>query len=302
VTPESPHPDANAAHRVREIDFRRPSKFPRELVRYLERAHETFCRSASSRLSAELRTGLELAMAPSDQLPYGTAMAELPDEACIAVLDMHPIDTQVALLFEIPLALRIVDRMLGGAGKPRSGEHLSLTDVELAVARRAVTSLTEPLSTLWSDLAGVELSVASMSTSAVTIQLASASEPTLLLRVAARLDGFEARMTLCLPHRSLEPVLNRLARAQEGAAADEQAAAAVAAAVHGVEVEVRAEVGAVDLPLAEVLALREGDVVPLRRSAAGTVVLHADEVPTFVAIPGRNGTARAVQIRGPVGG
>ena len=149
MTPESPHPDAP---RVREIDFRRPSKFPRELVRYLERAHETFCRSASSRLSAELRTGLELAMAHSEQLPYGTAMAELPDEACIAVLDMQPIDTQVALLFEIPLALR------------------------------------------------------------------------------------------------------------------------------------------------------EGDVVPLRRNAAGTVVLHADEVPTFVATPGRNGNARAVQIRGPVGG
>ena len=302
MTLESLHPDGATAPRVREIDFRRPSKFPRELVRYLERAHETFCRSASSRLSAELRTGLELGIAPSEQLPYGTAMAELPDEACIAVLDMQPIGTQVALLFEIPLALRLVDRLLGGAGKTRAGDYMSLTDVELAVARRAVTSLVEPLSTLWSDLADVELSVASMSTSAVTIQLAPASEPSLLLRVAAGLDHFEAPITLCLPHRSLEPVLNRLARAQEGAAADAAAAAAVASAVHGVEVEVRAEVGAVELSVAEVLALREGDVVPLRRSAAGTVVLHADEVPTFVATPGRNGTARAVQIRGPVGG
>ena len=62
--------------RVREIDFRRPSKFNREQVRRIEVAHENFCQSASSRMSAELRTELQLGVLNTDQLPYGVVMAE----------------------------------------------------------------------------------------------------------------------------------------------------------------------------------------------------------------------------------
>src|SRR5919205_3330321 len=79
--------------RVQQIDFRRPTKFPRDLVRRLEHAHESFCRTASSGLSAELRTSLELAVAGSEQLPYGTAMAETNPESLLAVLDVTPLET-----------------------------------------------------------------------------------------------------------------------------------------------------------------------------------------------------------------
>ena len=69
-------PDAGPRQaRVQEIDFRRPTKFARELVRRLEHAHESFCRTASSGLSAELRRSFEMSVAGSEQLPYGTAMA-----------------------------------------------------------------------------------------------------------------------------------------------------------------------------------------------------------------------------------
>src|SRR3954465_5634852 len=105
--------------RVQEIDFRRPTKFARDLVRRLEHAHESFCRTASSGLSAELRTSFELAVAGSEQLPYGTAMAETDQDSLLAVLNVKPLDTEVALLIEMPLALRLVDRLLGGGGKPR---------------------------------------------------------------------------------------------------------------------------------------------------------------------------------------
>src|ERR671917_341193 len=91
--------------RVQEIDFRRPTKFPRDLVRRLEHAHESFCRTASSGLSAELRTSFELSVAGTEQLPYGTAMAETHPDSLLAVLDVSPLETEVAMLIEMPLAL-----------------------------------------------------------------------------------------------------------------------------------------------------------------------------------------------------
>src|SRR3954468_21652010 len=90
--------------RVQEINFRRPTKFARELVRRLEHAHESFCRTASSGLSAGLRTSLEMSVAGGEQLPYGTAMAESHPDSLLAVLDVAPLETEVAMIMEMPLA------------------------------------------------------------------------------------------------------------------------------------------------------------------------------------------------------
>src|SRR3954463_15204482 len=177
-------PDAGPRQaRVQEIDFRRPTKFPRDLVRRLEHAHESFCRTASSGLSAELRTSFELAVAGSEQLPYGTAMAETDQDSLLAILNVKPLDTEVALLIEMPLALRLVDRLLGGGGKAREGAPDSLTDLEVVIVKRAVSSLVEPLSATWLDLADVSFDIDSMQTSPMTFQLVPPSQPAPMLHL-----------------------------------------------------------------------------------------------------------------------
>jgi flagellar motor switch protein FliM len=65
-----------------------------------------------------------------------------------------------------------------------------------------------------------------------------------------------------------------------------------------VDVELRVEAGAVDMKVSEVLDLKVGDVVRLKRQADKGVVVYAGDVPTYVGTPGRNGNARAVQVRG----
>src|SRR5215212_7306360 len=181
-----------------------------DLVRRLGHAHESFCRTASSGLSAELRASLELAVAGSEQLPYGTAMAETDQDALLAVLNVKPLDTEVALIIEMPLALRLVDRLLGGGGKPREMVADSLTDLEVVILRRAMQSLVEPLSATWLDLADVHFSIASMQTSPMTFQLVPPSEPVLMMHLEARIDGLIAPLVLCIPYRSVEPIVGKL--------------------------------------------------------------------------------------------
>jgi flagellar motor switch protein FliM len=289
--------------RVREIDFRRPSKFNREQVRRIEVAHENFCQSASSRMSAELRTELQLGVLNTDQLPYGVVMAEeVPRQALVNLLRIDPLDTEVALIMDLPFALALVARLLGGHGGP-SGQPTSLTDVELTVARRAVTSFVDSLSSTWHDLADVSLTLDGHAISPMSVQIVSPSEPTLLLNLSAQIDGLMSILTLVIPHTAVEPIMSKLEQGHYGPAQiDEKSAADMQDAVGDVDMELRAEVGAIDLPMAEVLAMRPGDVVRLRRPAAKGVVLYAGDVAAHVGDAGRNGNARAVQIRQPWGG
>ena len=285
--------------RVRAIDFRRPSKFPRELVRRLEHAHAAFCRSAAGRLSAELRGAVELDVAGSDQLPWVAAVEEAPAEAVVAVLQVAPHGTQIALAIEPGLATCIVDRMLGGGADARTEAPAGLTEVEVAILRRGMASLVEPLSSTWLDFAETELEIEAIESSPVSLQLAPPSEPTLVIHVDVKIDALESRLALLLPYRAVERAVARLAQPRDvlvdvGGSASE----AVRQAMRGVKVELRAEVGAVEMPLADIRSLRPGDLIRLRRRTADGVLLCAGDVAAHTATPGRNGGMRAVQVRG----
>lgn len=286
--------------RVREIDFRRPSKFNREQVRRLEVAHEAFCQSASSRMSAELRSEFHLEVHSTDQLPYSVVMAEeLPKSSFVSILRINELDTEVALAMETGLPASFASRLLGGPADAGEGAT-SLSAVEAAVARRALESYVDALSTTWVDLAEVSFSIAATATSPMSVQIVPPSEPTLLLNLEASIGSYKSLITLVLPHRSVEPIAHRLEQTHYGPTlVDGMARQEMQTAMSGVDIELRAEVGAVNLKLSDVLQMQPGDVVRLRRPADSGVVLHVDDVPAYVAGPGRNGNARAVQVREP---
>jgi flagellar motor switch protein FliM len=289
-------------NRVREIDFRRPSKFNREQVRRLEHSHDTFCQSASSRLSAELRTELQLGVLGTDQLPYSVVMAEeVPKQAFITIVQIEQLSTEIALVMDMPLAQCLVARLLGaGANASTGGSSSNLTAVEVAVARRAVNSLVDALSTTWMDLAEVTLKPAATALSPLSVQIVPPSEPTLLLNLSAQIDSVVSIMTLILPHRSVGALMHLFEQNFYGSGVDDGSASnEMRDAMGGVNVELRAEVAAVDLSLADVLRMRPGDVVPLERSVAHGVTLYVDEVPAYTGNPGRNGNLRAVQVNEP---
>jgi flagellar motor switch protein FliM len=293
-------------HRVREVDFRRPNKFSREQVRRLEHAHDGFCQSASSRLSAELRSELQLSVVGTDQLPYSVVMGEeVPRHSFVSVLRIDNLGTELALILDMPLAQCLVQRLLGGSPHaPGESSPTSLTAVEAAVARRAVASLVESLSSTWMDLAQVSLSMAGTSTNPTQVQLVPSSEPTLILNISAAVDGVVSVITLLLPHRSVEEIMHHF---EQGAMygpptdADARNRELMRNAVGEVDVEVRAEAGAVKMSLADVLAMKPGDTVRLRRPVERGVTLCVGDVEAYDASPGRNGNLRAVQVRTSLG-
>ena len=114
-----------------------------------------------------------------------------------------------------------------------------------------------------------------------TAQTAPVSEPTLALTIEARMDarlGHARAAAPLLRDRRRSP--HRFSSRDDVAADDdEREAAAVREAVGRVEMTVRAEVAAVDLPIEQVLALQPGDVLRLDARADDGVTLYADAVP-----------------------
>ena len=286
------------ARRVRDIDFSRPSKFAQDQQRRLERAHESFCRTAGQRLSTELLTPIELEVLSLDQLTWSTAIGQIPQPSICATIECRPLGTQVLMTAELSLMLRLAERLMGGTSatvvKPRE-----LTEIEIALVRRVFDTLLEVLAATWDELAGITTHLLAIESQIANVNLAPPSEPTLMLTIEVRVDGSSSTMALVLPHRSVEPALEHLSGGQFGEVAiDAESRVAVRSGVASVDVELRAEVASRQIPVDEMLALQPGDVLRFRVPAANGVTLYAGQVPAHRAQPGRNGNWRAVQVVG----
>lgn len=291
---------ASRRRRVRKIDFTRPSKFTTDQQRRLERAHENFCRGFSTRMSAELREPISVEIIDTAQLTWANALDEIPRRSAFAIIDVAPIDGRMLITAELTLLLGILERVLGGQTGDRPAER-TLTDVDRALVSRIFQTLLDELSISFNDLAELQFGLLDLETERAPAQLAPFSEPTLAMTFEFKVGRMSSTMVLLIPHRAIEPVLRKTPTLEHDAELAADAAAAVSDAMGEVVVQLRAEVGSVDMPLGHVLALRPGDVVRLDGATEeGAVTLYADAVGLHRAKLGRNGRRRAVGILGPV--
>jgi flagellar motor switch protein FliM len=285
--------------RVRDIDFSRPSKFTQEQVRRYLRAHDAFCRTVSTRLSAELRTPVELEAINADQLTWSSALGEIPQPSLLAFVETEPHGTLLLLSAELPTVMRLVDLLLGGTGQVQtSGRELS--EIELSLAARVFHTIVDQLSITWQELFDTSLTLRHLETQIANANFVPSTEPTLILTLEARSgQAASSTVTLAVPYRSIETVVGKLsANVYDlgGPAPDEDSANAVRASLTNVAVELRAEIASTGMSVGDVLGLSVGDVIRFDSPASAGITLCADTVPIHRARPGRSGNHRAVEV------
>ena len=294
--PDRPSAGSRRRQRVRTVDFTRPTKFTNDHQRRISRSIDTFCQTAATRLSAELRWPLELEAINLTQVTWSGAQSLLPQNSLSVVLDVQPIGTRMLLTAEQTFVLMALECFLGGS-PDRPPRERRLTEIDWSLTHRLFDSIVNQLSLVWQDLAGLSLSSREIEPHNDSGQVASVSEPTLVVVIESRLNKLSSMIALLIPWIAIEPVAFRVSGRQvadsKGAHRDD----AIQTAISAVPVTLRAEVAAVELPVSDVLALTEGSVVNLCSPADQGVSLFAENVRLGHGKPGANGARRAIQVQ-----
>lgn len=282
---------------IRVVDFRRTVKFKSEHQERLKRGLEMFCRTATSRLSSELRSTVELEPGQAEQGMWSRAHADVRRTATCLILSSGVDKPPLVLALEQRFVLETVDRLLGGDGSAPIVTR-PLTEVDRMVARRTFNTLTHCISSAWKELCGEDLTLDRVVTYEQAADVCAVEEPTLILSVDVKLERGGTGVQLLVPFNAIGALLARL---HHPPSQDPSASAALARSLADVGLELRAQVGELAMTVEEVLALGPGDVLSLEVPAANGVTLFADGVPLHAARPGRNGGRRAVQLDAGLG-
>ena len=289
-------------HRLRTVDFSRPTKFSADQQRRITRSTETFCQTANTRLSTELRyaggvrgdqhRAADLgrrAAAAAAGIPVGAARRR-PDRHADAA------DRRAAVRAGGPgvAAGRLPRRSVRRRESPPGSE------IDWSLTRRLfeVRWCTE-LSLVWHELAGVTLSAGEIDPHDAG-QVASVSEPTFTVLIECRIAKQSFAMALLIPWFAIEPIEAVISGRDPGHNTEVPTACSpMQKALADVPVTLRAEVASVDLEVSEILSLVPGSIIKFGVPADDGIMLFAENVKLARAQPGSHGPRRAVQICGP---
>lgn len=262
-------------------DFRRPDKFSKEQLRTLQMLNESFGRLAGSSMSAYLRLPVAIELVALEQVPFEEYLRGISQSAFV-LLSLPPLPGQAVLEFEFPVAFTMIDRLLGGPGRPF--DRTVFSDIEAPLVRDIVSRLCGCLQSAWEGLAPIEPTVESVEVSAQFVQIAPPTDIVISMLYEVRLGETRGALSLCVPYMMLKPVTNRLSGhkwfASTGRKTSQPDSRAMRRLVEDVSVECAVRLDPTPIKLEEYQRIRVGDVIPLAHKVDERLTLYVQDVPT----------------------
>jgi flagellar motor switch protein FliM len=286
--------------KIKIYDFKRPDKFSKDQIRTVSIMHETFARLTTTSLSAQLRSLVHVHVASVDQLTYEEFIRSIPNPTTLAVVDMDPLKGSAILEIDPAITFSIIDRLFGGQGEGAKFSR-ELTDIEQSVMEGIIVRVLGNLRESWSTVIDLRPRLGGIETNPQFAGIVPPSEMVVLVTLETKVGEVEGMMNLCIPYLTIEPIISKLSgqywysSARRGTTAENLNI--LRDRLTAVSVVLTAEVGNMDIPVREVLALRPGDIIRLDSvRVADPMPLKVGDRKKFLCRPGVLGNKLAVQI------
>lgn len=271
-------------------DFRRPDKFSKDQLRTLQMLHETFARVAGTSLSALLRAPVSIDLVSLEQVPYEEYLRTI-NQSVFAVMSLPPLTGQACLEIEFDLVFSMIDRLLGGPGKPVS--RTNLTDIEKPLLKQTIEKMFSALKNAWEGVVIVNPGIESFETSAQFVQIAPPSDIVVTILFEVKIGNIRSAMSLCVPYLVLKPITTKLSAQKWFANGSRKQSTLVrrllSNQVESSHVECTFELGHSRLQIKDFLNLQPGDILKLDRKTNEDLKLLVGKIEKFRGKPAMSG-------------
>jgi flagellar motor switch protein FliM len=298
--PEDFRPAADT-RKIKIYDFKRPDKFSKEQIRTVSIMHETFARLTTTSLSANLRSMVHVHVASVDQLTYEEFIRSIPTPTTLAIINMDPLKGNAILEIDPAVTFSIIERLFGGKTEGTKVQTHELTDIEQSVMEGIIVRILGNMREAWATVIDLRPRLGQIDTNPQFAQIVPPTEMVVLVTLETKVGEVEGMMNFCIPYLTIEPIIGKLSAqfwyssVRRGTTTENLNVLKEKLAT--VDVNVVAEIGKIQIPVRDVLALRVGDVIRLYNVRVGdTFSLNIGSKKKFLCRPGVIGKKMAVQI------
>lgn len=285
---------------VKDYNFARPSKFSKEHLRTLVFIFEHYARLLSTNLPVYLRKNVQVEVMHSEAATYQEFSNSLSNPVILGVVNFSPLEGNVIMEMAAGLGYTIVDRMLGGDGKPLEKSR-EFTEIELTIIERIMVVCTNLLVEPWQSVQVLEPMLERIETNSQFAQFVTPNEMTSIITMNIKIGDVEGLMNICIPYAVLEPVIDKVntkywystaAAAEDGAFREY-----LEESLQRARIPVRAIMGKSAISVNDFIHLQPGDIIKVNTRIEDELDVYVGNIKKFSAIPGAYEDSYAVKIK-----
>lgn len=280
-------------------DLTSQDKIIRGRMPTLDIVYERFIRAFRMNLSSQLRKLATLTIAATDTMKFGEFINTLPLPSCMSVIRFETLRGSGIVVLESKLAYALIDSFLGGTDRPYAKiEGKDFTQIELSIVRRVVAAALEDLEKAWAPVTPMKIHFVRTETNPQFVGIVPPSDIVIVTTFSVELENASGSLSIIVPFSTLEPIRQKLISGfqQEVIETDHYWSNMMIRHLEETELNTTVELGNTEISLRQILALKVGDVVPLRTDATAEIPVQMEGVTRFKGLFGASRGSRAVQI------
>ena len=287
------------AQQVKNYDFARPAKFSKEHLRTLEIIFEHFGRLLSTTLPAYLRKAVQVEVMNSEAVAYSEFSNALANPVILGVVNFSPLKGNIVMELDSNLGFAIVDRMLGGQGKPLDKTR-EFSEIELTIIERVYNIWIDLLREPWKNVVAIEPRLEKIETNSQFAQIISPSDMIAIVTLNIKIGEVDGLMNVCLPYLTLEHIMDKLNTKYWFSTMKEKDENTyeeiIESLISKAEIPIKATLGKSKISVNDFVNLQKGDIIKLDSLVGQELQIYVGNIKKFTALPGSSDDKYAVRV------
>lgn len=267
---------APSAKEVRPFTLGQEAFRPVARLAGLERMGERLARGLRAMIEPFARAKTQIVAEPIEIRRFEDWRDDLPDFTSLSLYRLRPLKGGMLIVLEPTFIANMVDAFYGGSGSGAASKTGEFTASEERLLARLTEGVIEKLVELWAEVVPLAPVLASREVNAAYASLVRPDEAVVIQRFRVTPAGGRASdISILYPLATLRPIEAELAAKvhDDPGEADTEWRQRLAAALEHVRLPVRSVLARPELSVAQLMALKPGDVIPI--TLAPTVPLLA---------------------------
>lgn len=300
VSGEEEHSSGSTADdaRVRPYNPATQHRVIRERLHALDIINERFARHFRMGLFNLLRRSADITVDTVRYLSYSEFSRNVPVPTNINMIAMKPLRGSALIVFPPALVFMVVDNLFGGDGRflTRS-EGREFTNTEQRIIMRLLHLAIDAYAESWKSVYPLEISFLRSEMQSKFANITnSPNEIVVNTSFNIEVGSLSSNFQICMPYAMIEPLRDLLANPLNDSHHDDGTwKRRMAGEIRHSEVELVADFATIPTRIAHVMALKEGDILPLELPE--TVTARVDGVPVMECEYGSQHEQRALRVQ-----
>lgn len=284
---------------VRTYNLANQERIVRGRMPGLEMANERFARLFRNSVSGLMMKFVDVSVQNVQILKFGELMKTIPFPSSINIFKIEPLKGYALCVLEAPLVFAFVEFFFGG-GTVRNvkSEGRAFTSIEQRVIKKVITMALHDLSASWNGIEHIKPEHVSAEMNPQFVTIVTPSEIVIKIEIHIEVEDFTGKLFFCIPYSMIEPVKEKIYSGIQGDKfeVDQRWVERLKEILGESTVNLVAEIGNATMTFGELMNLKEGDVITLRKGTSDDLPVKVEKVRKFGGQPGFSRGCQAVRI------